>query len=69
MIKILILILISQVVANSWIIYLLFKLLPKENQEEILRTVMEPKAKVMEWKPPKEDEKVAEEKVMEDLKL
>ena len=69
MIKILILILISQVVANSWIIYLLFKLLPKENQKEILRTVMKPKAKVMEWTPPKEDEKVAEEKVMEDLKL
>ena len=69
MITILILILISQIVANSWIIYLLFKLLPKENQKEILRTVMKPKAKVMEWKPKEEDEKVAEEKVMEDLKL
>ena len=69
MITILILILVSQVVANSWIIYLLFKLLPKENQKEILRTVIKPKAKVFEWKPPKEDEKVAEEKVMEDLKL
>ena len=45
---------------NVAIIYLIFKLLPQEKKEEVLReTKINQGAEVMDWKPPQSDEELA----------
>ena len=63
------LILASLLLSNGVVIYLLFKLLPKEKQREILRKI-EPlnKTEIKEWQPPIPDEEKLFNDVLESLK-
>jgi len=51
-----------------FIIYLLFKLLPKEKQKEVLRKAGNIEGEVIEWQPPKSDEEEAFNKVLREIK-
>ena len=50
------------------IIYLLWRLIPTETQNEIKRKVSKPKTEVLEWEPDEEPEKKAERKILKSLK-
>lgn len=49
-------------------IYLLFKLLPKESQKEVLRKAGNVEGEVIEWTPPKSETEEAFNKVLKEIK-
>lgn len=53
------------ILSQNW---LLFKLLPREKQKEILRKIGPVKSKVIEWQPPQKEEEQVFNKALEELK-
>jgi hypothetical protein len=48
--------------------YMLFKLLPPEEQAQIEKTFTPDESKLLKWEPPKTDEEIASEQVINKIK-
>jgi len=48
--------------------YLLYKLLPKETQKEVMRKIDKPEGEVYEWTPPKSETEKAFDETLEKIR-